>query len=302
MASSMGCVRIETRGREVIDGNLGAHIRGEIRPDEAVERPEFGRAVDRLGGDREAALRALDEYDGQPRSAGRPANEGFELLISGPPRFDAPDAWPTEKVARWGAASFEWVDRAVRKAGAAGVVSDAVMHLDESAPHIHVGGVPVVWDHAKERVKLSKAEVEHALVGRRIKNYRERGRALQDRFFEDVGRHFGLERGVRGSGRRHEAPDRTKGLTTRVEESQARAVEAHEAAERLQREMRRQRSVEARAADTARSKAKATKDRDQRAHKRELLAASKIPAEPARMPAQPEMPAQPARNQGRGGR
>ena len=268
----MGCVRIEGRDRAVVAGGLGAHIRGEIRPDEAVERPEFGRAVERLGGDRETALVALDQYYWQRRTAGRPPNEGFELLVSGPPRFDAPNAWPAEKVDRWAAATFEWVDRSLRKASA-GVVSDAALHLDESAPHIHFGGVPAVWDHAKERVRLSKAEVEHALVGRRIKAHRARGRALQDKYYEDVGRHFGLARGVRGSGRRHEAPDRAKGLTTRVQESQDRMADAVETSERLQREMRRQRALEARSSAAARAQSTAAKGRDRRAHRRKLSAA-----------------------------
>lgn len=62
-----------------------------------------------------------------------------------------------------------------------GVVVSAVIHMDETTPHMHVMSVPLTQDN-----RLSAREI----VGNKGKMS-----SMQTRFFEDVGRPFGLQRG-----------------------------------------------------------------------------------------------------------
>lgn len=66
-----------------------------------------------------------------------------------------------------------------------GVVYNAVIHYDESSPHIHVNTVPLV--QTENGWKLSAKE---------IFGNRSQMSAMQTAFHEEVGRHFGLERGT----------------------------------------------------------------------------------------------------------
>ena len=66
-----------------------------------------------------------------------------------------------------------------------GHVVNAVVHYDETTPHMHLQFVPITKDG-----RLSAKEV----LGNR-KQYSER----QDRFFENVGKKWGLDRGIRKS-------------------------------------------------------------------------------------------------------
>lgn len=73
-----------------------------------------------------------------------------------------------------------------------GHIISAIIHYDETTPHLHVVSVPLTADG-----RLSAREI----VGNK-KNMSH----LQDEFFEQIGRDYGLERGTRSDGqerRRH---------------------------------------------------------------------------------------------------
>ncbi len=63
----------------------------------------------------------------------------------------------------------------------------AKVHLDEKTPHLHIGFTPII------NGKLCAKEVMS----------RDRLRGLQDRFWEQVGQKFGMERGERDTKRKH---------------------------------------------------------------------------------------------------
>lgn len=67
-----------------------------------------------------------------------------------------------------------------------GHIISAVIHYDETTPHLHVVSVPLTADG-----RLSAREI----VGNRQNMSR-----MQDDFFEQVGRNYGLERGTRSDG------------------------------------------------------------------------------------------------------
>lgn len=73
-----------------------------------------------------------------------------------------------------------------------GHIISAVIHYDETTPHLHIVSVPLTADG-----RLSAREI----VGNR-----QNMSKMQDKFFEQVGRGYGLERGTRSDGqekRRH---------------------------------------------------------------------------------------------------
>lgn len=67
-----------------------------------------------------------------------------------------------------------------------GKVLNAVIHFDESTPHLAVASVALKYDEDKESYRLSARDI----LGNRD-DYRRR----QDRFYEEVGKSRGLERG-----------------------------------------------------------------------------------------------------------
>lgn len=67
-----------------------------------------------------------------------------------------------------------------------GHIISAVIHYDETTPHLHIVSVPLTADG-----RLSAREI----VGNRQNMSR-----MQDDFFEQVGRNYGLERGTRSDG------------------------------------------------------------------------------------------------------
>lgn len=69
-------------------------------------------------------------------------------------------------------------------------IISAIVHLDEMTPHMHINFVPVTSDG-----RLSAKD----LFDRRTKSLNR----LQDNFFEDVAKGYGLERGEEGSNKKH---------------------------------------------------------------------------------------------------
>ena len=67
-------------------------------------------------------------------------------------------------------------------------VVNATVHLDETTPHMHLGVVPITQDG-----RLTAKEIFN----------RNELRAIQTDFYEEVGRSFGLERGIEGSTAKH---------------------------------------------------------------------------------------------------
>ena len=149
----------------------------------------------------------------------------MEVFASGPPPFDAPDAWPAERVMAWARRVGAWLDDAI---GPDAVIRNLELHLDERSPHLHGDVVPLVRD--ERGLKRSREAVAARMIGHPSAKGPAVMRAIQGRYYENVSQPFGLGRGEIGSKRRHEPPDRDKGLRERVQDAEARTIEAVAAA------------------------------------------------------------------------
>lgn len=98
-----------------------------------------------------------------------------------------------------------------------GHIISAVVHYDETTPHLHIVSVPLTADG-----RLSAREI--------VGNKKNMSR-MQDEFFEQVGRDYGLERGTRSDGqerRRH-----VSAQEKRVRELEQQVSDLSERVERL---------------------------------------------------------------------
>ena len=262
-------VRIEKRRQ--LRAALQAHLEGRTRPAEARDRAELKPVVvlvDNLAAAREA-IKAAKAIKGR----GAPATiEYVEFLFAGPPPFESPDAWPSDRIDEWLDANIQWVRKC---AGPRAEIAGAYYHTDERSPHLDVLLVPIndtgrlSWKTVEKGFALNPKLTSKLILG-----------SMQDRYHEEVGRRFGLARGEVGSRRTHEPPDRRKGLVDRFlddpekcsarEYAEAALLRAEDADRERDRAVQRQREAEAerdRAVDAATSaeaeRARAIEERDQ---------------------------------------
>ena len=230
------------KGRKTLPRPLAKHIEGETRPQEAVGRAEYGgRASIRIAGDPEFADHRLAEALAIKRP-GRPGLGNVEFFASGPPPFEATDAWPAERVIAWAHRFAAWLDDAI---GPDAVIRRLELHVDERAPHLHGDFVPLVRDD--RGLKRNWEAVAARMIGHPSAKGPAVMRAIQDQYYENVSRPFSLGRGKIGSKHRHEPPDRDKGLRERVQDAEARTNEALAAAAAAQASLtavRHQREVD----------------------------------------------------------
>ncbi len=196
------------------------------------------------------AVRYPDDYDlaastvlqaVNAKRRGPKPNQVTDVLFCGPPPPEAKNAWPHDKVERWGRASYEWVKQTFPGT----IVAAAALHQDERAHHVHVLLVPLFdTDDKGPRIAWSKCQKSAAerLAGRVLKRPGEQMRVLQNAYHAQVGSRFGLERGEIGSKRKHEEPDSAKGLKDRLADTQERLRDARdELTKTARREVRERR-------------------------------------------------------------
>ena len=121
----------------------------------------------------------------------------FEAILSASAEFfDAgTDEERVGRLTAWKAAQRDW---ALKRYGAHRVAS-MVLHVDEKVPHIHLVVVPL---EVKRDGRRKDADARWSLVGRTISGP-GRFDEVQDEYAMAMAP-FGLSRGVRGSGRKHE--------------------------------------------------------------------------------------------------
>ena len=214
------------KSRATLSARLAAHLRADpdVRPVEAIPRED--RPPRDLGSNPDRAEQLVKDALAVPRP-GRRGQQYVEFIFAGPPPFEARAAWPAELVDRWADDSKAWMEDLT------GVpLYVAVLHTDERAPHVH-GAFPPLGPDAMGRPRLSwkatQAAIAERAAGRPIRGARAQLRAIQDDYHEHVGARYGLDRGVRGSRRRHQAPDRVQGLKDRVQDAERQAREADQA-------------------------------------------------------------------------
>lgn len=113
-----------------------------------------------------------------------------------------------------------------------GHVVSAIIHYDETTPHMHVVSVPITKDN-----RLSARDV----IGNRANMVH-----LQDEFFRNVGREYGLERGIHVDG-----PERKQHISAQEHELQNVLQEKNRAREQADEQETRNRALKAEARQLA---------------------------------------------------
>ena len=177
------CAKIKTMG------NMGASLQHTFR-ERDTPNADMRRTPDNtvlVGGNTSRAV--LEAWkDRAPEKIRSNAVHGLEYFVGGSPEAlkamsrDEQDAYFTD--------ALDWL----KARHGAGNVLSAVIHRDETTPHMTVMTIPL-----DERGKLNA----RALVGSR-----EQLSAMQTDFAERVGKAHGLERGLQGSPARHERVQR----------------------------------------------------------------------------------------------
>ena len=177
------CAKIKTLG------NMGASLQHTFR-ERDTPNADTRRTPDNtilVGGDNSQAV--LDAWkDRAPEKIRSNAVHGLEYFVGGSP--EALKAMSRQEQDAYFADALDWLKA---RHGAENVLS-AVIHRDETTPHMTVMTIPL-----DERGKLNA----RAIVGSR-----EQLSAMQTDFAERVGKVHGLERGLQGSPARHERVQR----------------------------------------------------------------------------------------------
>ena len=194
-------MRAETR--KGLDHHLLAHCAGESRPDHARPGAQNHVLYEGRSATRKRLRNLLDARQGQ---AGRPPNHAVEFLLAGPPRYAHKDAWSADTVEAWAADAKQWIFDTFPSAP----VAIVALHTDEASPHVHAVMVPetpdgtICWSRLQRTATGQKGPACY--------------RALQDSYHATVGAKYGLERGERGSDRKHRPLTQRAGVEALVEE------------------------------------------------------------------------------------
>lgn len=181
-----------------------------------------------------------------------------QLLITASPDFFKSLGWDCGAAKGWSREDippeikqyFNDALRFVKEYIGAGNILSATIHFDETSPHMHVDYIPVISGKQKRKDvyvkdadgKCVRDEKGHAIRARgadgktlyeyvdvapeinRGQFWQERGgrqsyRKMQDLFYEQVARKYGLDRGQVGSDRQHEEQSKHKAkvLTEKIE-------------------------------------------------------------------------------------
>ena len=283
-----------------LGGGLLAHDSGRVRPDNVREVPEGEPAIVPYTTRAEeiaakAALQAmLDERAARAAAGervGRMPHHAVELVFQGAGRY-GPDkdgvdhSWPRENEEDFERRCLDWAKQIL---GPESVIAVACAHRDELTHHLHVIAIPIRngrlgWCHVRDAAlhNMDASETMHARFANEAPPQRRKGTRryarLQDAFHDQVACFFGLDRGEKATGRRHQAIDRFEAIKHRADGEEARAqrereatavaVEEREAAER-DRDQAQREAGEAREATAAERKATAVAVEEREAAERD---------------------------------
>ena len=171
---------------------------------------------------------------------GRPGTQHVDACIGGPPPFDAPDAWPRPKLELW---AWEIVREFIygfgyKIAARPGSLHNsrhlslfiyAYLHCGETSPHLQMGFAPFHRRTKDNSDSLAWGVVQANLAahfngGRPVKGGGPAHLRVIGRGVARIGQKYGLGIAT-ASGRKHQPPDRVKGLMTRISLLQDRGVE-----------------------------------------------------------------------------
>ena len=246
-----------TRDRSALTGGLAHHNAGAHRPEGYTHpRPELDAVLDLLAGTPagNSAQRTKEAISFlETARKHHKAQPCVELLVTGPPRYepdptweaDSPEYrtwqadreyWTTDRIHKWANDHIAFLEGMLPSAR----LFSAHLHQDETSPHCHLAFIP-----SDESDYVSWRPLSAAAVGEKPpKDKNDKFQAAkimsawQDRYHEAVADKYGLERGERGSTRRHEPltdKKRRKAMKDRIagEILQAERKKAADQAERI---------------------------------------------------------------------
>ena len=212
------------------------HNAGQSRPWSALTRAAWDHKPTVMVQDnRDAFSEARASLANSPKRRGRPGVERVRFLFGHPPAFESPDAWARATIEAWARDSARWLASFVeRGSGGRAVLTRADLHVDEARPHVHATVFPTVANPDGRGVRLSWETLHLTATG--ASDAAESMKRIQDSYYEEVGKRYGMERGTPAAitGASRQAPDNAKGL-------RERARLAEERLEELQRAGRRER-------------------------------------------------------------
>lgn len=192
---------------------------------EYITHPERARYNEGDGVDSRAVYKRRSDIIEMAKLGRKPqknAAAAVEFSVSASPEF-----FKSHKPKEWKAYFSDVRDFLGKRYGSDLVVSWNV-HCDETTPHMHLLMVPII--NTPEGLKYSSGRFLGGLTGLR---------ALQTEIYEQVGRKWGLERGIEGSGARH--TNQTEWLAERKKEL---AIKEKALAEREQKIAEREKRFE----------------------------------------------------------
>lgn len=229
--------------RSPVESGVARHAAGIVRPENSLQRPGLPKTESLLDEPRKRAMRRASlEFQRElstPRRGAKPM-QTLELLLGGPPAFEAPDAWSIERIREWARESLDYVRRLLPDCP----IAVAELHLDENSPHIHIVLVPMVRD-ASGKLRLGVKAVRKALAQptiptskKRIKGqHRDELSRCAAAYWYHVNRAYGIEAPVRGSSATHVPVDPVEGLQRRSTNLQNQ-IQQHERVVELQQQTR----------------------------------------------------------------
>ncbi|CDN32737.1 Mobilization protein BmpH [Mucinivorans hirudinis] len=188
--------------------SMSAHIERTVSPPNAdAELTHLNRELiefpDTVSNRTEAIQHRIDTA-GLQRKIGKNQLTAFNVLLSGSPD-EMKQIEANGKLDDWCSDNLDWLRKTY---GAANVVS-AVVHLDESTPHIHATVVPIVTTERKKKKHEEQAKKRYRKKSPNAARLcldeimsREKLKEYQDTYAQAMAK-FSLQRGVRGSDARH---------------------------------------------------------------------------------------------------
>ena len=204
------------------------HVRGEVRSPVTDAFPKMQSPAGEtltveslaptLPDDELANIMARRKQDLARRRGPKPKPHA-EFLFVGAKRIG--EGWSVDKAREWGQACLAWCELRMPDSW----ITDAALHLDETQWHVHVTTIPAAVEDGKLQWGMSavrramdaelsgrkRASMSRAVVGAAVSR-------MQDDVFAHVGEPFGLERGVKGSKRRHVAVSEAEAAKARMKE------------------------------------------------------------------------------------
>lgn len=191
------------------DSGMSAHIERTIAPKNAdANRTHLNREMitfpDGVANRTEAIQHRL-ETAGLQRKIGKNQVRAVRIMLSGSP-YDMKRIEQAGKLDEWCRDNLDWLKKTY---GAENIVS-AVLHLDETTPHIHATMIPIVTGERRKakakqtagKKKYRKKSTDTARLCADDVMSRVRLKEYQNSYAEQMAK-YGLERGVDGSEAKH---------------------------------------------------------------------------------------------------